>query len=48
MTSADGHQVDIDMGVDWREAEPAVLAIGPVLSLEDAVGNTISAPYSRA
>ena len=31
VTTADGHQVDIDMGVDWREAEPAVLAIGPVL-----------------
>jgi len=34
VTTADGHQVDIDMGADWREAEPAVLAIGPVLSLE--------------
>jgi len=31
-----------------REAEPAVLAIGPVLSLEDAVGNKLSALYSRA
>ena len=48
VTTADGHQVDIDMGVDWREAEPAVLAIGPVLSLEDAVGNKLSALYSRA
>jgi hypothetical protein len=36
------------MGVDWREAEPAVLAIGPVLSLADAVGNKLSALYSRA
>ena len=48
VTTADGHQVDIDMGVDWREAEPAVLAIGPVLSLADAVGNKLSALYSRA
>ena len=48
VTTADGHQVDIDMGVDWREAEPAVLAIGPVLSLEDAVGNKLSALYGRA
>jgi hypothetical protein len=48
VTTADGHQVDIDMGVDWRQAEPAVLAIGPVLSLEDAVGNKLSALYSRA
>jgi len=36
------------MGVDWRKAEPAVFAIGPVLSLEDAVGNQLSALYSRA
>lgn len=48
MTTADSHQVDIDMGVDWRVAEPTVLAIGPVLSLEDAVGNKLSALYSRA
>lgn len=45
---ADGRQVDIDMGVDWREAEPAMLTIGPVLSLKDAVGNKVSALYSRA
>lgn len=48
VTTADSHQVDIDMGVDWRVAEPTVLAIGPVLSLEDAVGNKLSALYSRA
>jgi len=48
VTTTDGHKVDIDMGVDWRSAEPAVLAIGPVLSLEDAVGNKLSALYSRA
>jgi len=48
VTAADGHQVDVDMGVDWREAEPTVLAIGPVLSLADAVGNKLSALYSRA
>jgi Nucleotidyl transferase AbiEii toxin, Type IV TA system len=48
VTTADGHKVGIDMGVDWRRAEPSVLAIGPVLSLEDAVGNKLSALYSRA
>jgi len=48
VTTPDGHQIGIDMGVDWRKAEPAVLAIGPVLSLEDAVGNKLSALYSRA
>lgn len=48
VTTADGHQVDINMGVDWRGAEPVVLAIGPVLSLEDAVGNKLGALYTRA
>ena len=43
-----GQQVDIDMGMDWREAEPVILSIGPVLSLADAVGNKVSALYSRA
>ena len=37
VTTLDGHQIGIDMGVAWRTAEPAVLGIGPVLSLEDAV-----------
>lgn len=35
------------MGMDWRENDPAQLAIGPVLSLEDAVGNKVAAVYSR-
>ena len=48
VTTPGGHQIGLDMGVDWRKAEPAVLAIGPVLSLEDAVGNKLSALYSRA
>lgn len=40
-------QVDIDLGVDWRERNPVNLELGPVLSLEDAVGNKVSALYSR-
>lgn len=48
VATEDGRQIDIDMGVDWREADPAILEIGPVLSLGDAVGNKISALYSRA
>jgi hypothetical protein len=43
-----GQQVDIDMGMDWREAEPVILDIGPVLSIQDAIGNKVSALYSRA
>ena len=45
-TGAD-QQVDIDMGMDWRETEPVILEIGPVLSIQDAIGNKVSALYSR-
>jgi predicted nucleotidyltransferase component of viral defense system len=43
-----GQQVDIDMGMDWREAEPVTLDVGPVLSIVDAIGNKVSALYGRA
>ena len=43
-----GQQVEIDMGMDWREAEPVSLEVGPVLSIQDAIGNKVSALYSRA
>jgi predicted nucleotidyltransferase component of viral defense system len=33
--------------VDWRHDDPVTLEIGPVLSLSDAVGNKVSALYSR-
>ena len=29
-----GQQVAIDMGMDWREAEPVALDVGPVLSIQ--------------
>ena len=48
ITAADGRSVDMDLAVDWREREPVMLAVGPVLSLGDAVGNKISALYTRA
>ena len=47
VTTVAGQWVDIDLGVDWREGEPVTLDIGPVLSLQDAIGNKISALYSR-
>jgi hypothetical protein len=43
-----GQQVDIDMGMDWREVEPVTLDVGPVLNIVDAIGNKVSALYSRA
>jgi hypothetical protein len=44
----DDRTVDVDLAVDWREREPVILDVGPVLNLKDAVGSKISALYSRA
>jgi hypothetical protein len=46
--SADGVQLDLDLGVDWRQDDPVILEVGPVLSLSDAVGNKVSALYTLA
>lgn len=43
----EGRSVDMDLAVDWREKQPVALSIGPVLSLEDAVGSKLSALYTR-
>lgn len=48
VTTPEGRFIEIDMGVDSREGVPVMLSIGPVLSLDDAVGNKVSALYSRA
>lgn len=48
ITTVDGHSVDMDLAMDWRELEPVILAVGPVLSLEDAVGSKVNALYTRA
>ena len=42
-----GVEVDVDLGVDWRERPPVTLDVGPVLSLADATGNKVSALFSR-
>ncbi|MET3923193.1 nucleotidyl transferase AbiEii/AbiGii toxin family protein [Arthrobacter sp. UYEF20] len=47
VASPTGQIVEVDLGVDWRAAEPVTLSIGPVLSLEDAVGSKVVAVYSR-
>lgn len=41
-------QLDVDLGVDWRETDPVRLEVGPVLSLVDAAGSKVAALYSRA
>jgi hypothetical protein len=48
VTTIEGRSVGIDLAVDWREREPVTLSVGPVLSVEDAVGNKMSALYTRA
>lgn len=47
VTTPQGRHVEIDLGVDSREDDAVVLNVGAVLSLEDAVGNKMSALYSR-
>jgi hypothetical protein len=38
----------VELGVDWREHEPVLLAIGPVLHADDAVANKVCALFGRA
>lgn len=45
--NAAGEAVDVDLAVDWRAQDPVTLAVGPVLSEEDAVGNKLGAAYGR-
>lgn len=46
--AANGVELDVDLGVDWRENDPVRLELGPVLSLADATGSKVTALYSRA
>lgn len=46
--SAQGCSTEVDLGVDWRAHPPVLLEVGPVLALEDAVGNKVAALFSRA
>ena len=48
IVSAQGRSTDMDLGVDWRAHPPVRLEVGPVLSIEDAVGNKVGALFSRA
>lgn len=48
VTAPDGHQLEVDFGIDWRAHEPVRLDVGPVLALPDAVANKVGALYGRA
>lgn len=43
----DGQEIELDIGIDYRKNEPVILDIGPVLDVEDAVMNKLTALYSR-
>lgn len=47
VASRGDQSVAIDMGVDFRARPPAVLAVGPVLALDDAAGSKMATLYSR-
>ena len=48
VTPPDGAPLSVDLAIDWRAHTPVHLDIGPVLDLADAVGNKLSALYSRS
>lgn len=47
VSPSDGSWTEVDLAVDWRAKEPVRLGVGPVLDLEDAISNKVSALYGR-
>ena len=43
----DDTDVVIDLGLDWWENKPAIVDLGPVLSLEDSIASKLLTVYSR-
>lgn len=48
VVTASGHQLHIDLGVDWRQSPAVTLTVGPVLSAEDAVMSKFLTVFGRA
>lgn len=48
IVGAQGRSTGMDLGVDWRAHLPVRLEVGPVLAIDDAVGNKVGALFSRA
>ena len=46
VTPPHGAPLSVDLAIDWRAHTP--VRVGPVLDIEDAVGNKLSALYSRS
>jgi hypothetical protein len=43
-----GENAKVELGVDWRKNEPILMAIGPVLHMDDAVANKVCVLFGRA
>lgn len=48
VTPPHGVPLSVDLAIDWRAHTPVRLDVGPVLDIEDTVGNKLSALYSRS
>ena len=46
VTPPHGVPLSVDLAIDWRAHTPVRLDVGPVLDIEDAVGNKLCALYS--
>ncbi|MDR0499687.1 MAG: nucleotidyl transferase AbiEii/AbiGii toxin family protein [Coriobacteriales bacterium] len=46
--SSNNDVVDVELGYDYREYEPTISNIGPILNKKDAILNKVSALYARA
>lgn len=47
VVTPDGETVEVDMSLDWRRYNPAEIAIGPVLDIQDAAAAKVTTIYSR-
>jgi hypothetical protein len=47
VTTPSGEVVEIDMSLDWRRYNPAEIAIGPVLDIQDAAAAKVATIFSR-
>lgn len=47
VVDADGAELEVDFGINWRAHPPVRFAVGAVLSEADAVAGKLSAVYSR-
>lgn len=47
VVTPEGESVEVDMSLDWRRYNPAEIAIGPVLDIQDAAAAKVATIFSR-